>query len=238
MTHLYYFCNNMAKNEETDTAQKAKESKTKKTSFRKIFFLNLLGMGLIAAVMIAASLAGLHKYTRHGEEIDVPNLKGLTVSQAIDRLQKIGLIAKIDDSVYVKNQIPNTIYNQSITAGSHVKVGRIIKLTVNSSQPPMISMPDIADNSSVREATMKLTVLGLKLTAQEYINGEKDWVYAVKINGRNVTAGERIPSDSRVTLVVGDGTYFDTEEYDDYGLEADSAIVTGEYDFGSDTEPL
>ena len=238
MTHLYYFCNNMAKNEETGITPKAKEGKTKKTSFRKIFFLNLIGMGLIAVILIVLSLAGLHRYTRHGKEIDVPNLKGLTVSQAVSRLQNIGLVAKLEDSVYVKNQIPNTIYNQSITAGSHVKVGRIIKLTVNSSQPPMISMPDIADNSSVREATMKLTVLGLKLTAQEYINGEKDWVYAVKINGKNITAGERVPSDSRVTLVVGDGTYFDTDDYDDYGTDADSTIAAGEYDSGSDTEPL
>jgi len=201
------------------------------------FIINLLLMGIIFVIILVGSTIGLRWYTLHGEEIDVPDLKGLTVAQAVNKLEAIGLTATLDDSVYVKHQIPNTIYSQSLAPGSHVKKGRIIHLTVNASQPPMIALPDIADNCSVREATMKLTVLGLKLASQEYINGEKDWVYAVKVNGRNVSAGERITPDSRVTLVVGDGTYFDSDvDYNDTEETIDS-IMIDDYD-GSDVEPL
>ncbi len=231
----------MAKQEKTDLPKSSKENKGSKHTFRKKFFINIICMGVIAAVLLVLTMMGLRWYTRHGEEIDVPNLKGLTLSQAVNKLQALGLVATIDDSIYIKNQVPNTIYNQSITPGSHVKVGRTVGLTINTSQPPMIFMPDIADNSSVREATMKLTVLGLKMGDQEFINGEKDWVYAVKVNGKNVTAGERIPSDAKVTLVVGDGTYFDSDfdsEY--YDSSSDSIILDDNFDIdlGSEVDPL
>ena len=80
-------------------------------------------------------------------------------------------------------------------------------------------MPDIADNSSARQARARLEALGLKLTPSEYIDGEKDWVYNVKCNGRIVNTGQRIPSDAWVTLVVGKGY----EENDSTNFVNDSA---------------
>ena len=76
-------------------------------------------------------------------------------------------------------------------------------------------------------------MLGLIVLPQEYVNGEKDWVYAVKVNGKNVTAGDRVPSDSRITLVVGDGTYFNMDGSGEMEMADDSMS-----DFGSDMTPL
>lgn len=225
-------------NEGKDNSIKGDNRRKKKNFLTRKIFVNLLTMGIICALTIVLAATGLKWYTRHGEEIDVPDLKGLTIARAVEKLEEKGLIATLDDSVYVKNQVPNTIYNQSIAPGSHVKVGRIIHLTINASQPPMISIPDIADNCSVREATMKLTVLGLKLGTQEYINGEKDWVYAIKVNGKNVSAGDRIPYGSTVTLVVGDGTYFDSDFEDNIPVSNSDDIWEEEDDTGSDINPL
>ena len=76
-------------------------------------------------------------------------------------------------------------------------------------------MADIADNSSLREATMKLTALGFKLGPVEYMHGEKDWVYEVKTKGKNLNVGSAVELDDEITLVVGDGTYYD-EFLDDF----------------------
>jgi hypothetical protein len=49
--------------------------------------------------------------------------------------------------------------------------------------------------------------MGFKMGPVEPIDGEKDWVYAIKINGKKVFAGDRVPSDAILTLVVGTGLY-------------------------------
>ena len=195
-----------------------------KKSLRNSVAFNLLCVLACLAAIIMLTLGGLRIYTRHGQEIEVPDLKGMTTEQAVSTLDKAGRQAWIDDSVYFKQLPPNTVYAQSIMAGSKVKEGRTIRLTINTAQPPTVPLPDIADNSSEREATMRLTALGLKLTAPEYIKGEKDWVYGVKVEGRNVAAGARIPSTASVTLVVGDGTYYDEDVEQIQGLSTDDSL--------------
>ena len=70
----------------------------------------------------------------------------------------------------------------------------------------------------------RITVpFGFKLTEIQLIHGEKDWVYGVKYQGRQLTAGEKVPVGSALTLMVGNGagnmleddaadTSMDTEE--------------------------
>ena len=87
-----------------------------------------------------------------------------------------------------------------------VKEGRIVYLTINTDKEPMITIPDIVDNSSYRQAEAKLRSLGFKLTAPELIAGERDWVYGLKFMNRNISAGEKIPSESTLTLQVGNGS--------------------------------
>ena len=203
---------------------------------KKVLY-NIIAIFIVACALIVFSDYELRVYTQHGEEIEMPNLKGSSIQQAISQLEALGVSGTLHDSVYVKGVAPNTIYNQSIPAGCHVKKGRVILLTVNTDLPPSVVLPDLADNSSLREATMKLTMLGLQLATQEYIHGEKDWVYAIKADGKNTTAGERIPSDARITLVVGDGTYFNDTEDGEFEMDADSTL-TSSYDWGSDMNPL
>lgn len=227
----------MPKKEEKGRIAPKTDRKSPKMSLGRKFLYNIIAMSVLAVGLILAATYELRVYTHHGEEVEIPDLKGLTISQAVSQLDALGVTGELKDSVYVKGVSPNTIYLQSVPAGCHVKKGRVIHLTVNSDLPPSVVLPDIADNSSLREATMKITMMGLQLAPQEYIHGEKDWVYAVKADGRNVSAGERIPSDSRITLVVGDGTYFEDGDGSGDGMAEDSGFVTGD-NFGSDIIPL
>lgn len=73
---------------------------------------------------------------------------------------------------------------QNLKPGEKVKPGRIILITINADGPRQIALPDIADNCSRREAEDKLRVLGFKLGATEYVQGDPDWVYGIKVNGK------------------------------------------------------
>ena len=69
----------------------------------------------------------------------------------------------------------------------------------------MRAIPDVADNSSLRQAQAKLLNAGFKLNQVQLVNGEKDWVYGVKYKGRTLTNGEKVPVGATLTLIVGDG---------------------------------
>lgn len=171
----------------------------------RFFWLNIIIMiiVLIAAPLIA--LQWLDDYTRHGQAVVVPDVKGMTLRLAENELDKQTLKSIIIDSSYVKGMPPGAILEQNPSGGSKVKEGRTVYLTINTESAPKIAVPDVMDNSSLRQAEAKLRALGFKLTDPEYISGEKDWVYSVKYRGRTLKAGEKIPHEAVVTLCVGDG---------------------------------
>ena len=44
------------------------------------------------------------------------------------------------------------------------------------------------------------------LLAPKLIDGEKDWVYGIQFRGRNLVAGDGVPRESELTLVIGNGS--------------------------------
>ena len=105
-----------------------------------------------------------------------------------------------------------------------VKKGRVIYVTINSLTMPCERIPDLIDNCSYREAQARLKSLGFVLLAPKLIDGEKDWVYGIQFRGRNLVAGDGVPRESELTLVIGNGMAGeDMEEpnQDDEGLGDD-----------------
>lgn len=177
--------------------------------FKKIFsrtlFGNCLGIVVVTIVLALASLLFINIYTHHGREVTVPNICGMDQSVAQRKLEALGLRMEVTDTGYVYNAAPFSVLEQNLKPGEKVKPGRIILITINADGPRQIALPDIADNCSRREAEDKLRVLGFKLGATEYVQGDPDWVYGIKVNGKNVMAGTRVSINSPITLVIGSG---------------------------------
>lgn len=176
-----------------------------KKIFSKVVWGNCLGMALAAIAFVVGTLVFLQYYTHHGEDIAVPNLRGQSLDVAAKKLEILGLKVEVTDTGYVRTLPADVVLAQSIQAGEEVKPGRVIYLTINSLSIPTIALPDVADNCSRREAETRLANLGFVLGKPEFIQGEADWVYSVKVNGNTVSAGMRVPVGSPVTLVVGNG---------------------------------
>lgn len=198
-------------------------------SFKKnrFFWFNLVAMIVVIVAAALGTLQWLDNYTRHGEAVIVPNVKGMDLRTAENELRKQSLRTAVTDSSYVKGTAPGSILEQNPTNGAKVKSGRTVYLTINSGQAPRIAIPDLMDNSSFRQAEAKLRSMGFKLTDPEYISGEKDWVYSIKYRGRNLVAGEKIPHESVLTLTVGNGND---------ALPEDSVLTDGTQD--SDDKPV
>ena len=159
---------------------------------------NILIMGLVVAVLGVGVKFGLDFYTHHGEAIPVPDLKHKRLTDAEHLLRELGLEIQVVDTGYVKSLPADCILEQSLTPGEKVKSGHIIYVTINSPQTPTITLPDIIDNSSLREAMAKLTAMG----------------YGVLVNGRPVNAGDKISVEATLIIQVGNGERSDDDSVD------------------------
>ena len=185
-------------------------------NFLRKLFGNYIVRHLMAMVLVVILLCigigfGLDAYTHHGEGIVVPDLKGMTYEKAYALLDEKGLAIVVNDSGYNKQLPANSVLAQTPAFGQKVKQGHIIYVTVNSPPSPTFAIPDIVDNSSLREAEARLMAMGFRLTAPQLIDGEKDWVYGILCQGRRISNGDRIPIDYPLTLMVGKGTFDDAD---------------------------
>lgn len=203
-----------------------------KDFFGKIFssrlWINLTAMLLVVVLLCMGVKTGLDLYTHHGEEIKIPDVRNKAFTDAEHILDGAGLIMVVSDTGYVKTLPPDCVLEQSPEAGKYVKSGRIIYVVINSSNSPVLTVPDIIDNCSYREARAKLMAMGFKVGPTEYIPGEKDWVYGLRSKGRNLRNGEKVSVNDVVIIQVGDGMrdmndsiiYADPSSY--YGIYGDS----------------
>ena len=185
-----------------------------------IVYWNLIMLVLVSIVLLIVLWFWMKDYSHHGESVEVPQIKGMLLPDAEYELEKQGLVMVISDSSYNRNLPAGTVLELTPDAGSKVKTGRNIYLTINTRNVPTLPIPDIADNCSLREAEARLKSLGFKLGTIEYAPGDKDWVLSVKCKGRYVVAGDRVEIDCPITLVVGNnsdgiGDDFEDDEWDD-----------------------
>ncbi len=184
----------------------------------KFFWLNIIGMVATGVLLLFGVMRWLDVYTRHGEAVIVPDVKGMTVEEATRLFSEKKLACVVSDSTYVKKQPAGIILDLNPAAGQKVKEGRLIYLTINTLSVPLRAIPDVADNSSLRQAQAKILASGFKLNEEEEVSGEKDWVYGVKYKGRMLTAGEEIPLGAALTLIVGNGMASIALEEDTLGV--------------------
>ncbi len=193
-------------------------------SFRKnrFFWINIIGMIVVTIAVIWGTLAWLDSYTRHGEAHIVPDVKNKNVEEAMKILSSGTMKSVVTDSNYVKGLPAGMVLEQTPAAGARVKEGRTVYLTITTTSVPLIQLPDIIDNSSIRQAEAKLKSIGFKLTEPELVPGEQDWVYGVKYRGKELKPGDKVPNEALLTLCVGNTHLRDSLAMDSTYLDINS----------------
>lgn len=172
----------------------------KTKSFRNTF---IAAFCTFAAILLIAFFS-LRYYTKHGEGLEVPELKGLSLAQAVTKLEDLGLRYEVD-SVYIMDKPPGIVTDQDPDANTFVKGNRTIYLTINTAQAPNVKFPDI-ENKSLREAKALLESYRLKVGDTTYKpDVAKDVVLEAFFGGQPIKAGEVLPTGSVINLTLGDG---------------------------------
>lgn len=190
----------------------------------KSFRNNFIAAIVTVVVIVLTAFFSLRYYTKHGEGLNVPVLKGLAFTQAVSKLEDLGLRYEVD-SVFVMDSPPGIVIDQDPEANTFVKGNRTIYLTVNVALAPNVKFPDI-EFKPLREAQALIENYGLKLGDTTYRSDvSRDVVLQAMFGGQPLKAGESLPKGSRIDFVLGDGK--GNEEVDIpslIGLTKDEAV--------------
>ncbi len=137
--------------------------------------------------------------TNHGESITVPDLRGMKMDELEDYLTERDLRYEVQDSAFDLNLPPLSVKEQYPRAGSKVKEGRKVYLTIIAKNPRMVTMPQLKDMSlkSVEMALKRSKLMMGEMTLKPYL--------ASVVLDQSVAAGEKVPEGTKINLVVGNG---------------------------------
>ena len=164
---------------------------------------NLLIAFAVVAVLIVGSMIFLNVFTKHNQELTVPDLANMTIEEAQAVAEEAGMRVDVTDSAFVKRMRRGAVYRQNPVPGSKVKKGRRISLTINAVNPRQITMPDLIGYST-RQAKAEILSRGLVLGRLIY---EQDMatnnVLRQLHNGEVIEPGAMVESEAVIDLVVG-----------------------------------
>lgn len=175
-------------------------------SFAKIIAINFaIAIGIVGILLMIVSWS-LNSYTRHGQQISVPDVKGMTLDKAQKTLDALNLSLVVMDSAYNVEKPLNSILEQNPKVGAKVKEHRKIYLVLNASKVPSVEVPDLAGKSSLKYAKLQLQSVGLVAGNSIYRpDPHLNAVIGLEVNGKPVGKGSRVPKGTTVDIVLGDG---------------------------------
>jgi len=165
--------------------------------------LNVIAIGIVAILLFVLTLLFLNVYTRHGQNVVVPQLQGFQEEEAEAILKSKGLDIQVVDSIYKKDAVPGSIIDQTPKPNNKVKEGRDIYVTIYARNPQQVSVPGLVDFSA-RQAIALLNSIGFKQITIEEIPAQYS-VISVEYRGKKLIPDEQIPAGSPLKLVVGSG---------------------------------
>jgi beta-lactam-binding protein with PASTA domain len=174
--------------------------------------INLGIMALIVLTVIFGIFWFLDTYTKHDEAlVNIPNLEGVRASKALSALDDLGLQGMVSDTVYKDGAKKLAVINQNPIAGLDVKKGRKVYLVINTGDVPMVIVPDLAEKTSLQQATNILLRRHLKVgqiikvvnSSVKTKNDEPVLAQYIAGTTEELVPGTEIERNSEVDLVVG-----------------------------------
>lgn len=171
---------------------------------KRAFYINLLIAIALVVIIIEVAFFSLKGYTRHGEEIVVPNFVGLNCDSILEQCKDDFNFVMLD-SVYTKNLPEGSIYQQDPLPNSNVKKGRNLYYVKVSEAPERVVMPNLK-NLSLRQAMVALRANGLTVSELEFVDHfARNAIVEQEFKGEVIEPGTELVKGSSIKLKVGYG---------------------------------
>lgn len=184
-------------------AKQTEKKSSVKTVLGNWIVRNLLLALAVVVVLVVGAMVALNVFTKHNQELSVPDLANMTVEEARLVAEEAGMRIDVTDSAFVKRMKRGAVYRQNPVPGSKVKQGRRISLTINAVNPRQITMPDLI-GFSTRQAKAELLSRGLVLGKLIYVQDMATNNVLRQLHGdMEIEPGAMVESEAVIDLVVG-----------------------------------
>lgn len=164
----------------------------------------------IIAVLILAYLLctfGLRVYTRAGQETKVISVKEFSIGNATGALREKGFEVIVTDTLWRGSKYRGKVLTQTPIAGTTVKEGRKVYLTIGGSIPPEVVIPSLngRDDVELYTKSLKNREIGWTILEQSSDKFQPGTVISVQLNGQDITSqlgSLKVPATTSLTLVV------------------------------------
>lgn len=180
-------------------------------SFIRTISGNIIARNLVLAFCAIVVFAGvtalaLNVFTRHNQRVPVPDFIGVHISEVERAALGEGFRLEIVDSIYAPVYGGGAVIEQLPIAGTEVKKGRRIFVTITSHQQQMVRVPFVT-GFSLRQAKNMIEMAGLEIKELRYVeNIATGNVLAQLVERDTVRQNSDISLEvgSGITLVVGE----------------------------------
>ncbi len=161
----------------------------------------LFPVGGLILIFVLANYVILPWYVYHGGTLNVPDVTGMKVEDAIVRLEEAGLVG-IQGEMILDNQFPvGTVVAQNPRPNAVVKYGRHVYLTVCGGEV-LVTVP-VLRGRSLRDARFALERNGIVLGEVHY--AASDSLPPNTIMGQTLAPGARVKKGATIDVVVSVG---------------------------------
>ncbi|TVR40095.1 MAG: PASTA domain-containing protein [Cryomorphaceae bacterium] len=173
--------------------------------FSRALWINVLIAAFVIGGIVLGTMHYLKSYTRHGAHIEVPDFTHVSLDSLDYLFEKHKLRYVIIDSLYSDAHAPGSVVNQNPLPRSSVKENRKVFLTVNATQPPVVTVRDM-EGLSKRQALAIMEAMGLGTDSLIYRPDIcLDCVLEQRYKGRKLKPGTKLTKGEKITLVLGGG---------------------------------
>ena len=174
------------------------------------FLRNIAAIAVTLGILYFILVFSLRIFTHHGSSLQIQDFTGMPVDLAEESAKANNLSLVITDSIFLVDEKPGVILNQTPEAFSRIKKDRSVYVTINSFMPPPITLPGLVGSYDYDQYTRKLQRLGIKYRIIEKRFDQKleaNTILFFYCNGEEITdsklrEGVKVPKGSTLDFVI------------------------------------
>src|SRR5687768_15110112 len=192
----------------------------------------LTHIAIVIGLLLLLSFTFFYKIlpgvTNKDSIVTVPDLQGMTLSEASNFLETRDLGYEVTDSSYNLDLPPLTVLGQYPKPWTKVKINRKINLKLNAPKPPTVKYPDL-NGSTFEFAQSQLKSLDLRIGTIEYRPDiAQNSILESKTGRTKIHPGQLIPKGTKIDLIIGGPTdKFALPDFTHMPLDEAEAYILG-----------
>ncbi len=165
---------------------------------KQLLWMLVVSIGIIIVVFVVIKV-----YARQGDEYELPDVEGIALAE-LQADNPLELSYVVLDSIYQPGKPGDVVIMQTPKAGTKIKKGRKVYITITAISPDNVSVPGLED-ITLRQAVNLLEHADLAVGKITFVESPFTTVLSASYKGTLLSKGDEIPMGASIDLTVGKG---------------------------------